>query len=74
MTVQDLINKLLDYPSNMRVLTLGYEGGFDEIVLTTEDIIFDSVPKDKWYYGTHDSAELLGASNGTTCLIFSRTK
>ena len=74
MTVNELVEQLKNYPGNMRVLTLGYEGGFDEIVLTTEDIIFDSIPKDKWYYGTHDSAKLLGASNGTTCLIFSRTK
>ena len=74
MTVSELIEMLKNYPADMRVLTLGYEGGFDEPVLAKEDIIFNSVPKDRWYYGTHESAKFLGASNGVPCLIFSRAK
>ena len=51
MTVQDLINKLLDYPSNMRVLTLGYEGGYNDTDLKTDHIVFDINSKDTWCTG-----------------------
>ena len=41
MTVNDLIQQLQTYPGNMRVLALGYEGGFDDINLKTDDIVFN---------------------------------
>jgi hypothetical protein len=41
MTVNELIEQLKNYPGDMRVLTLGYEGGCDDIGVTTEDIVFD---------------------------------
>jgi hypothetical protein len=31
MTVSELIKHLQNYPGDMRVLTLGYEGGYDDI-------------------------------------------
>jgi hypothetical protein len=30
MTVAELIEQLRNYPSDMRVLTLGYEGGYND--------------------------------------------
>ena len=74
MTVQDLINKLLDYPSNMRVLTLGYEGGLNDISLGTNSVIFDYNDKDTWYYGSHEYAKYVGEENlsGVECLIIGR--
>jgi len=59
MTVNDLINKLLDYPSNMRVLTLGYEGGYNDIDLKTNNIVFNYNDKDTWYYGPHESVDMV---------------
>jgi hypothetical protein len=46
MTVNELINKLLDYPSNMRVLTLGYEGGLNDVDVKSDSVIFDYNNKD----------------------------
>ena len=86
MTVQDLINKLLDYPSNMRVLTLGYEGGCDDIDVKTEDIVFDVNSEDTWYMGKHEYARFMDnlpnsdsqwESNGLKggqCVVITRTK
>lgn len=74
MTVNDLINKLLDYPSNMRVLTLGYEGGLNDISLGTNGVVFDYNDKDTWYYGPHEYAKYVGEENlsGVECLIIGR--
>lgn len=76
MTVNDLINKLLDYPSNMRVLTLGYEGGYNDTDLKTDHIVFDINDKDTWYIGPHDSVTMFPDSNvaGQECLIITRGK
>lgn len=54
MTVSELIEQLKNYPGDMRVLTLGYEGGFNDIDLTTADIVFNVNDKDTWYYGPHE--------------------
>ena len=51
MTVNELIEQLKGYPSDMRVLTLGYEGGLDDASISSDDIIFDYNDKDTWYYG-----------------------
>ena len=74
MTVQDLINKLLDYPSNMRVLTLGYEGGYNDVDLKTEEIVFNFSKNDAWYYGPHESVRFSDGDTGTQCLVITRTK
>ena len=54
MTVSELIEKLQSYPGDMRVLTLGYEGGLNDIDLNTEDIVFNVNNEDTWYYGPHE--------------------
>ena len=74
MTVQDLINKLLDYPSNMRVLTLGYEGGYNDIELTTDEVVFNFSKNDAWYYGPHESVRFSDGDTGTQCLVITRGK
>ena len=54
MTVNELIQQLQTYPGDMRVLTLGYEGGCDDIDVKTEDIVFDVNVEDTWYTGQHE--------------------
>ena len=42
MTVNELINQLKNYPGDMRVLTLGDDGGYIDIEeLDTLDIVFN---------------------------------
>ncbi len=74
MTVNELIQQLQTYPSDMRVLTLGYEGGFHDINLRTDDIVFDTNDQDKWYYGPHECVRFTDEDNGTKCLIIGRGK
>ena len=76
MTVNELIEQLKNYPSDMRVLALGYEGGFDDINLKTDDIVFDVNNKDTWYFGMHERAGMCGNENetGEKCLIVIRAK
>ena len=69
MTVNELIEMLKNYPANMRVLTLGYEGGLDDISVKSDSVIFD-YNKDTWYYGSHEYAKHVGEQDkGTECLI-----
>ena len=41
MTVNELIEQLKNYPADMRVLTLGYEGGYNDTGLKTEEVVFN---------------------------------
>jgi len=74
MTVNELIERLKNYPGDMRVLTLGYEGGFNDIGLGTDDIVFNANDKDAWYYGPHEYASYVEGTTGTECLIITREK
>jgi hypothetical protein len=76
MTVNELIQQLQTYPGDMRVLALGYEGGFDDINLRTDDIVFNVNSKDTWYMGSHETAGMCGqyGTTGEKCLIVIRTK
>lgn len=74
MTVDELIEMLKNYPGDTRVLTLGYEGGFDDIRLDTEEVVFNANSKDTWYYGRHECARFSDESKGTECVIVGRTK
>ena len=74
MTVAELIEQLKNYPSDMRVLTLGYEGGYNDTTLGTEEIVFDFSENDAWYYGPHESVKFTDNDTGTKCLIIRRTK
>ena len=76
MTVNELIEQLKGYPGDMVVLTLGYEGGYNETDLKTDHVVFDINSKDTWYIGPHDSVKMFPDSNvtGQECLIITRGK
>lgn len=77
MTVSELIENLQNYPADMPVLTLGYEGGLNDIYIKSDTVVFNMNSKDTWYYGPHDYA---GYDNnddpksGTKCVIIGRTR
>ena len=75
MTVNELIEQLKNYPGDMRVLTLGYEGGLNDVDIKWDSIVFDYNNKDTWYYGPHEYAKYVGDEDkGTECLIIGRGK
>jgi hypothetical protein len=75
MTVNELIEQLKSYPADMRVLTLGYEGGYNDIVLDNDDIVFNVQRGDgAWYYGPHESDKFVYEASGVPCLIIRRGK
>ena len=57
MTVNELIQQLKNYPGDMRVLVPGYEGGYNDTGLKTEEIVFNFSKNDAWYYGPHERIE-----------------
>ena len=74
MTVNELIEQLRNYPGDMKVLTLGYEGGYNDTELKTEEIVFNFSKNDAWYYGPHECVKFTEADKGTPCLIITRAK
>jgi hypothetical protein len=75
MTVNELIEQLKNYPSDMRVLTLGYEGGLNDIDVKWDSVVFDVNSKDTWYIGNHEYARMVdGNPDGTECVIIGRGK
>jgi hypothetical protein len=75
MTVSELIEQLKSYPGDMRVLTLGYEGGYNDIMLGNDDIVFDvSRGEGAWYYGPHECVKFTDEKTGTPCVIIRRGK
>ena len=74
MTVNELIEQLKSYPGEMRVLTLGYEGGLNDISLGTNSIVFGHKANEAWYYGPHEYARYVDGEEGTECLIIGRDK
>jgi hypothetical protein len=74
MTVNELIQQLQTYPGDMRVLTLGYEGGYNDTNVIADDIVFDIHSKDTWYYGPHECVRYTDEDKGTKCVIITRGK
>lgn len=75
MTVWELIKKLEKYDLNARVLTLGYEGGYDDIDIKTEPIVFNVNSNDTWYMGRHESAKMMPEmTDNSLCVIITREK
>ena len=74
MTVNELVEMLKNCPGDMRVLTLGYEGGYNDIELKTEEIVFNFSKNDAWYYGPHECVKFTENDSGTQCLIVTRAK
>ena len=64
MTVAELIEKLKEYPQDLRVVVRGYEGGVDDVSHFEElEILLDYY--DAWYYGKHEEARLWRTENTT---------
>ena len=74
MTVSELMEQLKSYPADMRVLTLGYEGGLNDISLGTNSVVFGHKGNEAWYYGPHEYARHVEGEVGTECLIVGRDK
>jgi len=89
MTVNELIETLKNYHGDTRVLAVGYEGGYDDISVRTEGIVFDYNDKDTWYMGRHEDAKMVQShvddleslsgyhytiSNSGQCVIIGRGK
>jgi len=58
MTVNELIEMLKNYPGDTRVLTLGYEGGLNDVDVKLDSVVlnYNNKYNDKgaWYYGPHE--------------------
>jgi len=53
MNVGQLIEQLKNYPPDLRVVSRGYEGGYDDIDSFEQlKIVLDY--NDEWYYGKHE--------------------
>lgn len=74
MTVNELIEQLKNYPGDMRVLTLGYEGGLNDTYIKSDTVVFNVNSKDTWYYGPHECVKYTDDDTGTKCLVVMRTK
>ena len=76
MTVNELVEMLKNYPGDMRVLTLGYEGGLNDIDVKWDNIVFDYNDKRAWYYGPHEYAKYAEDREipGIECVIIGRDK
>jgi hypothetical protein len=76
MTVNELIQQLKNYPGDMRVLTLGYEGGLNEVGVYSDSIVFNYNHNDAWFYGPHEYAKYVDSNGdtGTECVIVMRGK
>ena len=76
MTVNELIQQLQTYPGDMRILTLGYESGYDDIGLKTKDIVFNVNNKDTWYLGSHEEPDMVDNMDNheseTKCVVVVR--
>lgn len=76
MTVSELIEQLKNYSGDTRVLTWGYEGGYNDIDLKTEQIVFNVNSQDTWYIGPHETADMCGryGESGQKCVVITRGK
>lgn len=53
MNVAQLIEKLKNYPQDLRVVVHGYEGGYDDVD-TFENLKIVLDYNTAWYYGKHE--------------------
>lgn len=74
MTVHELCEYLKSFPADMRVLTLGYEGGLNDISLGIDSVVFGAKGNEAWYYGPHEYASYVDGQVGTKCVIIGRDK
>ena len=63
MTIAELIDELIKYPQDTRVVVRGYEGGVDDVGGVKEIEIYLKCNMSTWYYGTHEEV-----SSSNTCI------
>ncbi|MBK9017656.1 MAG: hypothetical protein IPM82_28420 [Saprospiraceae bacterium] len=56
MTVKELIELLVQYPQQARVVVAGYEGGYNDI-LKLNPIPLQLNAHAEWWYGQHERSE-----------------
>jgi hypothetical protein len=57
MNVAELIEKLREMPPMLRVVTLGYEGGYDDVKMISRLQLAVGAHDDSRVYGQHTKAE-----------------
>lgn len=60
MTIGELIEILKDYPQDVRVLTNGYEGGYNDVDIQALSTYAENV-NTAWYYGPHEEVMRVGS-------------
>jgi hypothetical protein len=59
MTIQELCDRLSQFPPDTPVVVRGYEGGFND-VLNVEAVEMQlNVNAEHWYYGAHSKPDIL---------------
>ena len=72
MTVSELITSLQKYPSDARVVVLGYEEGYDDISLIKQ-IAIEPMENPMWCKGRYDDAPPeQAATAGKAVLLYGR--
>jgi hypothetical protein len=56
-TIKDLIEKLKDLPEDTRVMTRGYEGGYQDANAEFHPFDVALNVNTAWYYGPHEKAD-----------------
>ncbi len=59
MTVKELIEQLQQLDPDLHVFVRGYEGGYDDVYLSSEKEIALDV-HNEWYYGKHEDIDYNG--------------
>jgi len=58
MTTSQLIEQLKNYPPDLRVVSRGYEGGYDDVDSFEQLKLVLNYNKE-WYYGKHEDASFI---------------
>ena len=67
MTTAELINRLKEYPDDMRVVVAGYENGFDDIE-TIKNVVLGLRPDKEEWDGKYEKSTDKNATNAIALL------
>jgi hypothetical protein len=59
MTIQELCDRLSQFPTDTPVVVRGYEGGFNDVLNVEAVEIQLNVNAEHWYYGAHSKPDIL---------------
>lgn len=72
MTVAELITKLQGYDTALPVVVDGYEGGYDNLVITLDTVeTLEAVKDESWWNGRYESA-CFSQESGIPVLVIGR--